>query len=350
MSASYGRVLVVERDLATKQALEAALMREGLQATWARTAVEVEAAVRAQRPCLAILNPRLAPEDGWQVLRRLRRYELPVIVATPRADPTIQRLALALGADDCVVVTNGATEVATRARFVLQRCAPASAPATAFGQVALAPEVGGARVEGRLVRLTRSEYALLAALVEAQGRVVSREQLVVRARAGARALPMARSVDAYVRSLRRKLGDDARQPRLLLAVRGFGYRLAGEPRPSDPSLAQAAFEALPEPTLVVDAERRVRLLNRAAEALVGRPAGAVVDHVTCGELLRCQVEAEDERSCPALEALAGDGPRQAEVTLCPGQTPQRIEETVIRLPSASGYLVMQLRRAGQAIP
>jgi DNA-binding response OmpR family regulator len=339
---SYTPVLLIERDPVARQALEGALLREGLQAHWARTSAEVEHALATARPSLAILNPRLAADDGWQVLRRLRRSEVPVIVMAPRPDPTTQRLALALGADDCVPASGGPGELATRARFVLQRRTGEHAPAPRFGPLTLAPEIGGVRVDGRTVRLTRSEYGLLAALMEAQGRVVPREQLVVRARAGARALPSARAVDAYVRSLRHKLGDDPVQPRLLLSVRGFGYRLAGDADSADASLPRAAFEALPDPTLVVDRQRRVRLLNRAATQLTGRAAAEVEDQMTCATLLRCAVVGPEE-TCPALAASSGASAAHAEVAICPSGEASAVDETVTRIEGAAGYLLMQLR-------
>ncbi|MBI4492950.1 MAG: winged helix-turn-helix domain-containing protein [Chloroflexi bacterium] len=341
--AAYGSVLLVERDPSARQALERALLREGLQTLWARSAAEAEAALATRHPCLVILNPRLAPEDGWQVYRQLRRFQVPVMLLAPRSDAALKRLALMLGADDCVAADSGPEEVATRARFVLQRAAREGAPAPTFGAIALDPALGGARVGGQAVRLTRSEYALLAALIEAQGRVIPREQLVVRARAHAGALPLARSVDGHVRALRRKLGDDPCRPRLLLSVRGFGYRLAMPGDQPSPPLAEAAFEALPDPVLVLDEQRCVKLLNRAAAALVGTPAEAVVDHLSCAALLRCQAGAPGPARCPGLAALAGGAPQRTELVVCPAGVPLVVEEAVVRLPGEPARLLLQLR-------
>lgn len=343
MSAAYSSVLVVERDRLAKQALERALLREGLQTVWARTSAEAETALATRGPCLVILNPRMAPEDGWAVFRQLRRFQVPIIVVASKPDATIRRLALTLGADDCVVGEHGPEEVATRARFVLQRAPTDAATPTHSGELAIDAGFGGAHVGGRDISLTRTEYALLSALLEARGRVVPREQLVVRARAHASALPLARSIDAHVRALRRKLGDDPIHPCMLVSVRGFGYRLTVPTAPSATQLAAAAFDALLDPAFILDAHRRVKLLNHAAEALLGKSAEDVIDHLSCGVLLQCQASDSGPTICPALAALGSTAPQRAQSIICLDETPRVVEETVTRLSGDPAHVLMQLR-------
>ncbi len=341
MLAAHPTVLLVERDPSIEQALERALQREGLDSIWARTSEDAEAALATRRPCLVILNPRLPPEDGWQVYRKLRRHAVPIMLVAPGRDPTLERMALTLGADDCVAGDAPAADIATRARFLLQRGGPAPPAALACGDLTLDLTTGQASVDHRNVALTRSEAAVLATLLEAQGGVVSREQLVLRARAQAGALPLARSVESHVRSLRSKLEADPARPTRILSVRGFGYRLAASAAPPRARLVEAAFEALPDPVLVVDAQQRVEVMNRAAEALVGQTADAVVGKLSCSALLGCQLG--PDRACPGLEALFGSGARSAEIAICPIGTTVHVEETASPLPGDPGHLLLLLR-------
>jgi DNA-binding winged helix-turn-helix (wHTH) protein len=109
-----------------------------------------------------------------------------------------------------------------------------------------------------VVKRPRSVSRLPAAGGGAAARLVSREQLVIRVRGQARALPLARSIDGHVRALRRKLGDDATQPRLLQSVRGLGYRLSDAPEP--PRVIDAPAEAI----LMLDEHRQVKFMNATA--------------------------------------------------------------------------------------
>lgn len=346
MNVAYSSVLLVERDPSTKQALERALQREGLETLWARNSKEAETILATRQPCLIIVNPRLAPEDGWSVCRQLRRSQLPIMLLVPSADPAFRRVALALGVDDCVVSQNGLEEVATRARFVLQRYynrPKSGSTALTFGNISLDPTHLTATVDGRTVSLTHSEYTVLAALVEGQGRVVPREQLVIRARTRADAFPLARSIDAHVRALRRKLGDDPRYPRILLNVRGVGYRLSAPPPASPISLAAAAFHALADPALVLDDHLRVKLLNQAAEELVGRPAEDVVDHMSCSALFGCLADGNVRGPCPAVAALEGYPAPRGEMVINSRDQSLEVEETIIRLPGEPAHLLLHLR-------
>jgi DNA-binding response OmpR family regulator len=340
-------ILLVERSAEVKQAIERALLCEGLEVAWARSAGEAERAVQEHDCCLILLNPYLPPDDGWALLRRLRRQPMPLVVLVPSDDPTVKRLALALGADDCLTSRTPPHELATRVRFVLRRAEqPAQAPLS-FGEVTLAPASGGAQVRGQAVALTPTEYSLLRALVEAQGRVVPREQLVLRARGQAGTLPLARSIEAHVRSLRRKLGDDPEAPRLLLTVRGFGYRLAPSAGASRPDLVEATLQALSDPILVLDEQRRVKLMNPAAERLTGRPASAVLGSLRCSALLACRVNDPACEACPWYAAQLQPGPQRSALVLYPQEEPLPVEVTAIKLPGESG-LLLQLREREHA--
>ncbi len=342
MSAQHARVLLVERDPGREQALAGALRREGLESVWARTHREAEEAVVSQHPSLILLDPHLGPEDGWQAFRSLRRHQLPIMLLPRGQHAQTRRLAEALGADDCLPYDAPPDEVATRARSVLRRADQRPARPTMYGDLILDPANAAVSVGGRETALTRSEYAVLEALVEAQGRVVTREQLVLRARAPAGALPLARSIESHVRSLRRKLGDDLMHPRRLLSVRGFGYRLAGQEPESARTPADISLDSLPQPALVVDTQQRVRRMNRAAERLLGRSREEVVGQLSCAALLRCRDEHTGSRSCPGLATLCDALVRNAEIFVSAWDEPRPMREVASKLDDEPGHVLLQL--------
>ncbi len=335
----YGSVLVVERVESVKQALEQALLKEGLQTLWARSLAEAEMGLTARRAGLVVLNSNLPPEDGWFVYRRLLRFGIPIMVIAAASSPAVQRVALALGAVECLHPESPATEIAKRIRQTLGHV-PTTLPGTLeYAGIRLDQSAGVARIGNMTTPLTRSECALLGSLLEAQGRVVSRDQLVQRARADAGSLPLTRSIDAHVRALRKKLGDDPQQPKLIESVRGFGYRLTAPEGLPVEGLAQAAFAALPEAALVVDAHKEVKLMNESAKAMLGAHdlAGC-----TCADLLDCQ-ETLGDQICPLQAAL--DHGQGASVRRAIGSNSlhQLVEEIAVPLPGTHSFL-LQLRR------
>ena len=336
-ASGYGRVLLVERDEAGKQALERALLREGLQTLWARSSGEAELMLSARQPGLIVLNPRLPPEDGWQVYRQLQRYDVPIVVLASSAAPAVQRVAFALGAAACVAQADSPKDIAARVRQILGQAPTSLRAPLAYAGIKLDPAEGRVRIGGQTAHLTPSECAVLGALIEARGRVVPRDRLVHRARAEAGALPLARSIDAHVRALRRKLGDNQRWPVLIESVRGFGYRLAAAEGPARDGLIEAAFAALPEAAFIVDRHGQVKLMNHMAESLVGVPEAQATD-CTCAELLHCQATALN--NCPALHGGPG---RPFEHRICPQNTPLMVKETVVSLPGAADHFLLELR-------
>jgi DNA-binding response OmpR family regulator len=332
VQARHARVLLVESDRAAARALEQALAREGMDSIRVDSGQEAEVAVRSDRPGLVILDPRLGAEDGWQVYRNLRQHGVPIMLLVRKQDPAVAQLGLAVGATDCVVGDAPADEVVARARDLLHRLEPQPQPSLTFAGVSLDAGAGGAIVDGRKIRLTRTEYAVLAALVHAAGGVVSRDQLAAQASAHAGGLPLARSMEGHVRSLRRKLGDDAQHPRRLESVRGFGYRLIAPAAVSPSQLAVNAFDALAEPALIIDRQQRVVLMNAAAEQAVGQSREQVVGHLSCSAMLRCRASRHTIAGCPGLEVL--EGPRER---LTIGGC------TASRLPGQAGYVLLQVR-------
>ena len=219
------RILVVEDHPAIALGLRNDLTLEGY-------AVEVvgdgEAALaRASDGTfhLILLDVMLPNKDGFAVCRELRRAGVaaPIILLTARAQDSDKVLGLELGADDYVTKPFSPLELCARIKAVLRRTAAHATKTCAFGDVELDFERCIARRNGTPVELTPLEFKVLAALIEARGRLLSREQLIERVW-GAGVSITDRVVDNHMLNLRRKLERVPSEPRYLLSVRGMGYR------------------------------------------------------------------------------------------------------------------------------
>lgn len=185
-----------------------------------------------------ILDVMLPGMAGFDVLRELRRTSnVPVLMLTALGEEVDRVAGLELGADDYLPKTFSARELLARLRAVLRRsmitaaAAPESAqPAPVVnGPLWMDPAARTASLDDRPLTLTPVEYDLLLSLARAAGRVKTREHLLLEV-ADRDFEAFDRSIDVHISSLRRKLGDDPKEPRFIETVRGAGYRLrkAGE--------------------------------------------------------------------------------------------------------------------------
>jgi DNA-binding response OmpR family regulator len=193
------------------------------------------AAVRAEPPSLVVLDLMLPGLDGRAVVRAVRGDDeaaaTPILIVSARGS-TLDRIAgLEDGADDYLPKPFSPAELVLRVKSILRRTAPATTDATSRPPLTLADlTIDLDRYEvtrvGQQVPLTRVEFRLLTSLIEAGGRVLTRDQLLdaVYGRDGADVLD--RTVDVHIGRLRDKLGDDADDPRYVATVRGIGYRAA----------------------------------------------------------------------------------------------------------------------------
>jgi DNA-binding response OmpR family regulator len=180
---------------------------------------------------VVLLDLMLPSLGGLEVCRELRsRSDVPIIVLTARGEEADRVMGLELGADDYLAKPFSPRELLARIRAVTRRAkgraGPRLTPIT-IGTLRIDPSARTVTLRGSAVELTAYEFALLHALAERAGMVLSREQLMEFARGSAED-SFDRSVDVHVSRLRQKLGDDPKRPRLLKTVRGAGYLLAGE--------------------------------------------------------------------------------------------------------------------------
>jgi len=221
-------VLLVEDEVAITEPLAEALAGEGFRAEVAGTLADGRARAESVEPDLVLLDVMLPDGSGFDLLRELRAAgTTPVIMLTARGDEIDRVTGLELGADDYVVKPFSGRELIARVRAVLRRTsavhgASPSGPTTVDGLVVDAA-ARTVTLDGAALDLTRKEFDLLALLVANAGSVVTRERLIDEVW-DVNWFGSTKTLDVHVSGLRRKLGDDASEPRYLHTVRGVGFR------------------------------------------------------------------------------------------------------------------------------
>ncbi len=189
---------------------------------------------RTTRPDLVILDLMLPGLNGYEVLKGLRAagLETPVLILSARAEEADKLRGFRYGADDYVTKPFSLLEMLARVEALLRR-GRAAAPGAEegarpsvhrFGDVEVDTATRAVRRTGEEVPLSPKAFELLCALIELDGKVASRHELLHRVW-GYRAAVMSRTVDTHVAELRRKLEDDPANPRHILTIRKAGYRL-----------------------------------------------------------------------------------------------------------------------------
>jgi len=219
-------LLLAEDDIMIGDAVRAGLRRLGFSVDWVQDGVAAEQALLAEPYDACLLDLGLPRKAGLAVLRRLRERGsmLPVLVLTARDAITDRVEGLDAGADDYVVKPFDLAELAARIRAVTRRKAGRAQTVIEHGDVALDPAAREVRRNGELVALSPREFALLQALLEQPGRILSRGQLEERLYGWGEEVE-SNVVEVHVHTLRRKLGAD-----FIRNVRGVGYRVAPSAR------------------------------------------------------------------------------------------------------------------------
>lgn len=213
------RVLLVEDDRMIAESLRTALRLEGHAVDWVRDVAAAQGSLATERFDLVLLDLGLPGGDGLQVLRtlRARRDDTPVVVLTAR-DSTGDRVAgLDAGADDYLVKPFEYEELTARMRAVLRRRSGRGEPLMQCGPVTLDPATRQVTRDGAPVLLSAREFAVLEALMQRPGALLSRAQLEDKLYGWGEAVE-SNAVSVYVHQLRRKLGAD-----FIGTMRGVGY-------------------------------------------------------------------------------------------------------------------------------
>ena len=224
-------VLVVDDDPHIRALLVFAFEKAGMAVREAGDGEEALAEVARAAPDLVVLDINMPRMDGLEVCRRLRATsEVPVLFLSSRDEEFDRVLGIELGADDYVVKPFSPREVVARANAILRRSAPRAAPVESaatrsHGLLTLDAEGWTAHWAGTEVPLTVSEFNLLKALASAQGRILSRDQLIDQIHGPGFAITD-RTIDSHIRNLRRKFAEGGGHD-VVETKAGVGYRLGG---------------------------------------------------------------------------------------------------------------------------
>ncbi|PZR90831.1 MAG: DNA-binding response regulator, partial [Candidatus Nephthysia bennettiae] len=226
MATARDLVMVVDDDPKIVALVRAYLISGGFDVVTAADGAEALRLIRERKPRLVVLDLMLPEMDGMEVTREVRRWsDVPILMLTARGSVQDRIGGFGEGADDYLVKPFAPSELVARVRAILRR-APSGANGRHLrhGDLDIDLDRHEVRQDGRLVELSALEFRLLAALVQADGHVLSRDRLLdVLSGPDAEGV-LERSVDVYVGRLRSKLGDDPERPRYVATVRGAGYR------------------------------------------------------------------------------------------------------------------------------
>jgi two-component system, OmpR family, response regulator RegX3 len=226
------RVLVVEDEESFSDALSYMLRKEGFEVAVAATGPDALESFDRSGADLVLLDLMLPGLPGTEVCRELRtKSNVPVIMLTAKDSEVDKVVGLELGADDYVTKPFSSRELVARIRAVLRRRGEGEelAPATLeAGPVRMDVERHVVTVSGNEVPLPLKEFELLEVLLRNAGRVLTRMQLIDRVW-GADYVGDTKTLDVHIKRIRAKIEDDPGEPRLLLTVRGLGYRFEDLP-------------------------------------------------------------------------------------------------------------------------
>ncbi len=231
---SQDHILIVDDDAEIRDLLREYLQKQGYRVATAANGRELRTAMSTARPDLVVLDLMLPGEDGLELCRDLRTdSNVPIIMLTARGDETDRIVGLEMGADDYLPKPFSPRELLARIKSVLRR-------ARALPENLKQEEVSWFRFagwtldvltrnltspEGVVIALSGTEFRLLRIFLDHPNRVLTRDQLVD-LMLSRDASPFDRAIDVQVSRLRRRLGEEAKEPAIIKTVRGQGYVFA----------------------------------------------------------------------------------------------------------------------------
>ena len=223
-------VLVVEDDPHTRELVRLYLDRDGHQVLTADNGTDGLEAARSESPDIVLLDLMLPGLNGWDVCQALRQdSDVPIVMLTARVEEDDRLTGFDLGADDYITKPFSPREVAARVRAILRRAARDRADGgekpgvLKWGSIAVDLRAHSVEVANTLVKVTPTEFRLLAMFVKQPGRVFDRDRIIERA-FGYDYDGFDRTVDVHISSLRRKLEASNGGTRVIHTVYGVGYK------------------------------------------------------------------------------------------------------------------------------
>ncbi len=228
-------ILVVDDDPKIVRLVRTYLERDGHRVTEAADGDAALHAIVDDRPALVVLDLMIPGVAGLDIIRQTRATgdRVPILVLSARGLTSDRIAGLEAGADDYLPKPFSPAELVLRVQRLLERSGGAvtrqARPPLVLGDLVVDRDRYEATVGDRPVLLTPTSFRLLVALLEADGRVISRDGLLDAIYGRDDEIVLDRTIDAHIKRLRTQLGDDADQPRYIATVRGVGYRALARP-------------------------------------------------------------------------------------------------------------------------
>ncbi len=219
-------ILVVDDQSSVRTLVREYLTAEGFRVVMAPNGQDALYTARSEKPDLVLLDIMMPEMDGYEFIRSYRREsDIPIILLTAKLDESDKVLGLEMGADDYITKPFGMRELVARIRAAIRRTGskPQASEILRAGDIVLNKETHAVEVAGTEVRLTPSEFDLLAILMASPGRVFTRLDLL-EALQGTSFEGIARTIDVHIRNLRAKIEPDPAHPGYVETVFGVGYR------------------------------------------------------------------------------------------------------------------------------
>ena len=226
-------ILIIDDDVKLCRLVGEYLAPFGFTVNAVHTGPEGLAALGKQNYDAVILDVMLPGIDGFEVLRQIRAVsEVPVLMLTALGDEADRIVGLEIGAEDYLPKTFSTRELLARLRAVTRRTKAVvqrseNGDEVSVGDISLNPATRSATCDGKPLDLTALEFDLLHCLVRSAGRVLNRDQILDET-AGREYDVFDRSIDVHISSLRRKLGDDFKNPKYIRTLRSVGYMFVGD--------------------------------------------------------------------------------------------------------------------------
>jgi two-component system alkaline phosphatase synthesis response regulator PhoP len=222
-------IMVVDSERRLLSLIESCLTLEGYQVLTARNGEEALSVARLENPDMIILDVMMSSEmDCCEFIRAYRRERpLPILLLMARVEDTQQVISLEVGANDYIIKPFRPRELMARIRAAFRRAGDVELPARVLKAAGVTLDKGNrfVKIGQRYVDLTPSEFDLLAVLMSAPGRVISRPDLLEVLR-GVRCEGNNRLIDLHIKNLRAKIEANPRSPQYIETVYGFGYRFS----------------------------------------------------------------------------------------------------------------------------
>ncbi len=226
------RLLIIDDDTELCQLVADYLKPMGFEVAMEHNGERGAERATSEQWAAVILDVMMPGCDGFEVLRLLRaKSKVPVLMLTGRGEEVDRIVGLELGADDYLPKTFSSRELLARLRALLRRSGwvdettpQAPARELVIGALRINPGTHEVVMGDRPLHLTPAEFGLLLSLAKAHGRVKTREQLIEEV-ADREWEVFDRAIDMHISTLRKKLGDDPKEPKFIKTVRGYGYQL-----------------------------------------------------------------------------------------------------------------------------